>query len=178
MHDRSSRKIECGNLSAKNRVQESAFSPHHMSERQVNDHCPKRSKGDLGRKSNTFGECSRDQCGSDYREHQLEDHERLLWDRGGVIRIWVRSNSAEKREIKAANEPVSFGKNEAVAEERPDEGNYTNGDQAFQHRREDVLLTNEPAIKEGKTGNGHQQNERAAGKHPGVVSSALGSGRC
>ncbi len=91
-----------------------------------------------------------------------------MWNGRGVL-AGAEANVVQESEAEAADDDVSGVEGQAVSDDGPDDADNSHEDEALHHRRQNVLATNQPAVKEGEGWACHQQDECGAGEHPGGV---------
>ena len=65
---------------------------------------------------------------------------------------------------------------QAVAADRPEQGDHRHHGEALHHGAEHVLLAHQAAVEQSQAGARHHQHQRGADQHPGVVAGRLGGG--
>ena len=172
VHHGPPREIERREDPAERGVEQAPLSPHHVRHRNVDHERPQDHEQHHGGELHSLGKRAGDQSRSDDREHQLEGHEALLRDRRGVVGVRSRADAAQERIAETADEPVPRVKSEAVAHQAPHDRDDRHHREALHHRRQNVLLADQAAVEKGEAGACHQQDERRAHQHPGVVARA------
>jgi hypothetical protein len=158
------------------RVEIAAIAPHHVRHGEVHEERPQRGEKRHGAKGDALGKRAGNQRGCDDGEHELIDHERLVGNGGRVKRIRFGSHAAQEQVAQVADERVARGEHQAIAADRPQEGDPGHHGKALHHGAEHVLLAYQTAIEQGQTGTRHHEHERGTDQHPGVVAGRLGGG--
>jgi hypothetical protein len=76
--------------------------------------------------------------------------------------------------VKSADESGSRAETQAEADECPHHRNDAGHGKAMHHGAEDILFSNQAAVEQGQTGDGHHQDKGGTDKHPAVVGGKLG----
>jgi len=92
-----------------------------------------------------------------------------LRDPVGIIAVRVRIDTAEKSEFQSADKRRAVRKNERITHRPPKNRNQAGNAETLRQDRQDVFCADEAAVKQGQAGKGHEEHERSAGHHPGVV---------
>ena len=173
MHDRSAGEIQRREFSAKRRIQETALAPNHVSERSVDEQKPQREKKHRAAELHSFRSGTGNQGRRDDRKHQLINHEGCLRNGSGVIGIWIGADAAQERMLEPADDRTVSAKRQAVAHQGPQNGNHRHEHEALHHDGQHVFAAYQAAIEKGQARAGHEQNQRGAYQHPGIVSGRL-----
>ncbi len=164
MHDRSARKVDGPHF-----LQPSA-APYPVRHRVVHQAAPQDREEHKARKFDPFGKSAQYQSRRDHGKHTLENHEN---DFGNVARSQRRRRYAvqhhfiETADHAACGSPAKRGSEyETVTECHPQNTTYADDKQALHNDAQYVFLAHQPAVKQGDTGNGHQQDEDGSDDHP------------
>jgi hypothetical protein len=169
-------KSNTGYLPPWNAFRKPPRAPHHVRHREVHEEHPQDGEHHHGAKAHALGERAGNQRRRDDGEHELVDHERLVGNGGGVERVGFGSHAAQEEVAQVADERVARGEHQAVAADRPQQGDDGHHGEALHHGAEHVLLAHQAAIEQSQAGAGHHQHERGTDQHPGVIAGRLGSG--
>ena len=104
------------------------------------------------------------------------NHEGLLRNGRGVVRIWLHADPAQEDVAQAPDEAIAGTKRKAVADQAPDHSHDSHERKTLHHGGEHVLLAHQSAIKQSEARACHHQHQRRTHKHPGIVSRTLGFG--
>ena len=69
---------------------------------------------------------------------------------------------------------IAFVKDQAVAEECPQNGNHRHQNKALHHGGQHILLPHQSAVEKRQARACHHQNQGRAHQHPGVIPGAAG----
>ena len=127
-------------------------------------------------KLHALGEGAANQRRRDDGEHQLIDHEGLLRDGGRVVRVRSGAYSAQEGVLESSEEAIARPEAQAVPDDRPQHCDDCHHGETLHHGGQNILLAHQSAIEQRQAGAGHQQDQRCAGQHPGVISGTLGIG--
>ena len=155
-------------------VHEARDAPDHVGQREVDDDHPDRDEEQNRGELHAFGDRADDQRRSDDREHHLVHRKHILRNPVGVVGVGRAGDAFQEEKLRAAEERTveALAEDQAVAERPPHDGDEAGDTQALGEDGEDVLLADETAVEEGETGQRHEEHERGAGHHPGVVAGA------
>ena len=141
------------------------------------DHHEDQDRGELG----TFSKGTDDQAAGDGCEGTLEDHEGQLGDDDTLGKSRTdrfRRDALQEELVQRAEELVALGECRRVAVDHPEQGNQReHGEHLHQHRQH-VLAADETAVEQRKTRNRHQDDQRSADHHPGVIALVGHQRRC
>ena len=151
--------------------------PNHVRDREIDQRHPERDEQRHRRELHAFGEGADDEGGGDRREGHLEADIDQLGDvdvRGEGRRLRIEDGLAFRRDVQeglreAADEVGAAGEGQAVAVQRPQDGDDADAIEHLHQHREHVLGADQAAIEQRKAGNRHQQYQHRRGQHPGVV---------
>ena len=160
-------------------VHEAAGAPDHVGEREVDHEHPDRDEGQDGREFHALGDGAHDQGGRDDREHQLVHREDVLRDPVGVVGVGRGRDVLEEEVFRAPQErAVEIGaEDQAVTKGPPEDRDETGDAQALGEHRQHVLLADQATVEEREAGQRHEEDERGARHHPGVVAGAGDAGQ-
>ena len=112
-------------------------------------------------------ECAGDQGGGDDGEHELVDHERLVGNRGGIIRVGLEADTVETDPRQIADQAVHIrSKGDAVAPEDPLDADHGHQDETLHDGSQDVMLADHAPIEQGQAGGRHHENQGGRSEHP------------
>ncbi len=157
VHHRSAGEVEGRDFAAEERVQQAAFAPHHVRQREVDDENPQHREQQHRAELHALGERARNQRGRDDREHELVDHVGLLRDGAGVVGIGRAADAVQKQVAEIAEEGRAFAEREAVADDGPQHADDGHQDEAVHHGAEDVLAADQAAVEKRQARAGHHQ---------------------
>ena len=155
-----------GEVEGAERPDPAAGTPHPVRDRRVDDDPPEPREPEHRRKPHPVGEGAADQRRGDDREGHLERHEDALGDRAGQR---VDAHAAQEQALQAAEIGPLAAERQAVAERHPDQGREAAGGEDLHAHREHVLLAHHAAVEHREAGDGHHQDQRGRGQHPGGV---------
>src|SRR6185295_5779953 len=120
MHNGSAREVERGETSAERGVQQTTFTPHHMSHGIVNQEGPKHHEKRHRTELHPLRESTSDERRGDDGKHELVNHEGLMGDRRRIVRLWLQRHASQKQMLEIADEAGTGAKRQAVAAYRPE----------------------------------------------------------
>ena len=144
-----------------------------MGHGEINQEHPDCGEDEHGAETHAFGKGPGYKRGGDDGEHELVDHERLVRDGGGVIRLWGGTDAIQEQVAEVAEEGVTFREGEAIANECPEDGDQTHQREGMHDGGKHILAADQTAIEQRKPGPGHHQDQGCADQHPGVIAGGL-----
>ena len=157
-----------------NAVHEAGHAPDHVGQREVDDEHPDRDEEQNRGELHALGDRADDQRRGDDREHHLIHRKHVLRNPVGVIGIGRAGDALKKKVFRPPEKRTveALAENKAVAKRPPHDGDQARNTETLGEHGEDVLPANEAAVEESETGQRHEEHERSAGHHPGVVAGA------
>ncbi len=168
--------IEHGKTPAQRGIQQAAFAPDHVRHRAINNGRPQDHEDHHGAELHPLGKCACYERRRDDGKHELIDHEGLRRNGCGVIRIRLRAHAMQKKIMKSPDKAVSFAKRQAVPDDCPNHGDHGHQGETLHHGGQHVFFAHQTTIEERQARAGHQQHQRGAHEHPGIVGGAFGVG--
>ena len=158
--------------------EQSAASPDHMRDREIDDGQPDRAEHHDRGKFHPLDNRPEHKRQGDGREGHLEGDEHIFRDHFvGEGRRRARTVDASEEKLAPADEGIAFRtESQAITIDDPDQHRETGRGADLRHRRQHILGPGQTAVKEGKTGKDHQQDQYGCRHHPGVIA-GIGDGR-
>ncbi len=140
--------------------------PNHVRQREINHEHPQRHKQQNGRIFHALSNRANDQRRRNNGEHQLVHGVNVVGDPFRITGIRRRSHALEKTPVqraKNADGMLAAGvKREAVAAEPPENGDQSGNAEALRKHRQDILFTNQAAVKKCQSWQRHEQDQSSA----------------
>ncbi len=174
VHHRAAREIQRREPPTECRIQQPALAPHHVRHRVVHQQRPQRQEQQHGAEFHPLRKRPGDQRRRDDGKHQLVDHERLVGNGGRVIGVRLQPDALQEEVVETANEAMPLAKGQAVSDQGPQDGDHRHHGETLHHRAQNILLAHQAAIEQRQPRPRHEQHQRRAHQHPGVVGRALG----
>ena len=157
-----------GIIEGAERAQKTA-APHPMGNRAIDQQQPQPHQPQEGGKFHPVGQRARDQRRRDDREGHLKGGEHRFRN-GAVLR--ADPQRLQEQIGKPADEAVGAAailEGEAVTDHHPQHGDEAGRGKTLRQGRQHIFLPHHAAIEQAQARNGHHQNQRGGGQHPGRV---------
>jgi hypothetical protein len=119
-----------------------------VGERVIDESRPDKREDEEAAELDALGEGAGDEGGGDDGEHELIDHERLVGDGGGVIRVGLQADPPETDPGQAPGDAVKIrSEGNAVAPEDPLDTDHGHQDEALHDGPQDVVPPDHSPIK-------------------------------
>src|SRR5436190_17468262 len=123
MNNSTTSEIERWEMPAQSSIQQTSFTPDHVRHRVIHKNGPQHHEQHHGAELHALGERASDQRWRNDRKHELINHERLVRDGGGIVRLRLQSNASQEQMMEVADETRSRSECETVATDRPQHRN-------------------------------------------------------
>lgn len=143
-----------------------ATAPHHVRDRQVRQGEPQDREDQHRREANAFGEAPHHQRHGNAGEGGLESDVDHLADAAGDA---VDADAFQHRRLESAEHRIAFAERQAVAIQHPQHADQREGDGDLRQHRQHVFAAQQAAVKQRDAGQRHEQHQRGADHHKGVV---------
>ena len=160
-----------GGIGVPDPVHEPGNSPHHVGHREVDQKHPEGDEKHQRPIFHSFGDRAHDECRRDDREHQLVHRIDILRDPVPVVRVRGGDYSRQEEIFRSAVERTieAFAEDQAITEGPPENRHQPGDAKALSEDRQNVFSSDQAAVKQRQSRQGHEQHQGRGSHHPSVM---------